>query len=101
MTVDSQLRPRLGVAVLTTSTLLASACGTSEPVSRTAAAAKRVARTSSTTPAVRFVSSPGLERALKELEKSYDGRIGAVAIDMGTGKAVGHRANERFPFNSM
>jgi beta-lactamase class A len=52
-------------------------------------------------PAVRFVSSPGLQRALGKLEKSYDGRIGAVAIDMGTGKAVGHRANERFPFNSM
>ncbi len=45
-------------------------------------------------------SDSGLTEALRELEKSYDGRIGAVGIDLGTGRAVGYRADERFPFNS-
>ncbi|MER7487823.1 class A beta-lactamase [Streptomyces sp. NPDC126497] len=45
-------------------------------------------------------SDSGLTETLRELEKSYDGRIGAVGIDLGTGRAVGYRADERFPFNS-
>ncbi|GAA3690392.1 class A beta-lactamase [Nonomuraea antimicrobica] len=42
-----------------------------------------------------------LDQTLRELEKSYNGRIGAVGIDLGTGKTVSYRADERFPFNSM
>ncbi|MET7338186.1 class A beta-lactamase [Nonomuraea sp. NPDC005650] len=42
-----------------------------------------------------------LAKTLRELEKSYNGRIGAVGIDLGSGKTVGYRADERFPFNSM
>ncbi|MGN9783895.1 class A beta-lactamase [Nonomuraea sp. ZG12] len=45
-------------------------------------------------------SGPDLTKTLRALEKSYDGRIGAVGIDLGTGKTVGYRAGERFPFNS-
>jgi beta-lactamase class A len=37
---------------------------------------------------------------LRRLERDYDGRIGAVGIDTGTGRTVGHRANERFPLLS-
>ncbi|WP_254715261.1 class A beta-lactamase [Actinomadura sp. NAK00032] len=42
-----------------------------------------------------------LDRTLRELEESYDGRIGAVGVDLGSGRTVGYRAGERFPFNSM
>jgi beta-lactamase class A len=37
---------------------------------------------------------------LRRLERDYDGRIGAVGIDTGTGRTVTHRANERFPLLS-
>ncbi|MFI6207116.1 class A beta-lactamase [Streptomyces sp. NPDC051041] len=46
-------------------------------------------------------SGSELRRTLRELEESYAGRIGAVGIDLGTGRTVGYRADERFPFNSM
>ena len=37
---------------------------------------------------------------LRRLERDYDGRIGAVAIDTGTGRTVAHRPAERFPLLS-
>ena len=37
---------------------------------------------------------------LRRLERDYDGRIGAVGIDTGTGRTVTHRADERFPLLS-
>ncbi|WP_204358929.1 hypothetical protein [Streptosporangium sp. 'caverna'] len=46
-------------------------------------------------------SGSDLNKTLQELERSYDERIGAVGIDLGTGKTVGYRADERFPFNSI
>ncbi|GAA2454619.1 PEN family class A beta-lactamase, Bpc-type [Actinomadura vinacea] len=84
---------------MTTSALLASACATSAPAVQTGAA-KPVARTGGAVPA-RITANPELQRRLQDLEASYKGRIGAAAIDVGTGKAVGYRASERFPFNSM
>ncbi|MGI5397036.1 class A beta-lactamase [Streptomyces sp. CA-251251] len=45
-------------------------------------------------------SASGLSKTLRALEKSYDGRIGAVGIDLGDGRTVAYRADERFPFNS-
>jgi beta-lactamase class A len=42
-----------------------------------------------------------LSQTLQDLESSYNGRIGAAGIDLGTGRTVGYRAGERFPFNSM
>ncbi|XVQ09395.1 class A beta-lactamase [Spirillospora sp. CA-255316] len=54
------------------------------------------ARTGNTAP-----SGADLTKTLQELEKSYNGRIGAVGIDLGTGRTVGYRGDERFPFNSM
>jgi beta-lactamase class A len=35
-----------------------------------------------------------------ELERRFDARIGVYALDTGTGRAVGHRADERFPMCS-
>ncbi|MEW2266451.1 class A beta-lactamase [Streptomyces sp. NPDC047853] len=45
-------------------------------------------------------SASGLSQKLRALEKSYGGRIGAVGIDLGNGRRVAYRADERFPFNS-
>ncbi|WP_408638182.1 class A beta-lactamase [Nonomuraea corallina] len=38
-----------------------------------------------------------LRAELRRLETSYRGRIGAFAIDTGTGRTFGYRAHERFP----
>ncbi|GAA2391169.1 PEN family class A beta-lactamase, Bpc-type [Streptomyces glaucosporus] len=61
----------------------------------TSVAAARTGSTSSSG------SGSELRRTLRELEESHAGRIGAVGIDLGTGRTVGYRADERFPFNSM
>lgn len=37
---------------------------------------------------------------LRELERSYAGRIGAFALDTGSGATITYRANERFPLLS-
>ncbi|GAA0936695.1 class A beta-lactamase [Nonomuraea longicatena] len=39
-------------------------------------------------------------KEMRALEESFDGRIGAYAIDTATGKSVGHRAGELFPLLS-
>ncbi|MGH7662205.1 MAG: class A beta-lactamase [Vulcanimicrobiaceae bacterium] len=36
----------------------------------------------------------------RELEERFGGRLGVFAVDLGTGKQVEHRANERFPMCS-
>ena len=41
-----------------------------------------------------------VQQRLRTLENEFDGRIGAYAIDTGTGRAVGYRANELFPMTS-
>lgn len=38
--------------------------------------------------------------ALRTLEREHDARLGVYALNTGTGKAIGHRADERFPFCS-
>lgn len=92
-------RLRLGAAALTACALLggaAYATGTATGDTRTATPAAAQTHGAGTT-----ASSPVLNDTLRKLEKSYNGRIGAVGIDLGTGKTVGYRAGERFPFNSM
>jgi beta-lactamase class A len=37
---------------------------------------------------------------LKQLERRHGGRLGVCIVDTGTGKRVGHRADERFPMCS-
>ncbi|GAA1590453.1 hypothetical protein GCM10009678_85990 [Actinomadura kijaniata] len=101
MTFHFRLRGRLGLAVMTASALLAgSACGTSAPAARTGAAVPVAETAATATPKTRFASNADLERTLRELETSYQGRIGGAAIDMSTGKAVGYRPHEIFAINS-
>ncbi|MHA7152956.1 class A beta-lactamase, partial [Burkholderia pseudomallei] len=40
------------------------------------------------------------ERQLRELESTFDGRLGFVALDTATGARIAHRGDERFPFCS-
>ncbi|PZG03968.1 class A beta-lactamase [Nonomuraea aridisoli] len=75
--MTSHLRPRTAVVTLTAAALL----GGSVPAASAAGS--------------------GLTTTLRKLETSYQGRIGAVGIDLATGRTVGYRADERFPFNSM
>ncbi|MFF6787167.1 class A beta-lactamase [Streptomyces sp. NPDC012510] len=87
---------RLGVATLAASALLGGLTYVASAVTGKATTSGVAARTGSNAP-----SGSDLNMTLQELEKSYDGRIGAVGIDLGTGRTVGYRADERFPFNSM
>lgn len=41
-----------------------------------------------------------VRRRLRRLERAFDGRIGAVAVDAGSGRTIAHRAGERFPLAS-
>lgn len=87
-------RTKLGVSVLAISTMFAgAACGAeSKTVS-----GERVAQTG----AAAAPLTPGaVQQELRKLETSYQGRIGAYAIDTGTGKTVGYRTHERMPSNS-
>ncbi|MFD1542678.1 class A beta-lactamase [Nonomuraea guangzhouensis] len=40
------------------------------------------------------------QKELRALEASFKGRIGAYALDTGTGKTIAYRSNERFPLLS-
>ncbi len=44
--------------------------------------------------------SPARESGLARLERERGGRLGVVAIDLGSGRTVEHRADERFPICS-
>ncbi|MFB9627418.1 class A beta-lactamase [Nonomuraea helvata] len=87
---------RLGIATLTTSMLLSGPATAADATTGERSTSSVDSRTGTTAP-----SDSDLDKTLQELEKSYQGRIGAVGIDLGTGKTVGYRADERFPLNSM
>ncbi|MFC5185382.1 class A beta-lactamase [Actinomadura harenae] len=85
-------RTRIGISVLAISTLFAgTACGTSPKT----VTGERVANSNSP-----VTATADVQKELRKLETSYQGRIGAYAIDTGTGKTVGYRAHERMPSNS-
>jgi beta-lactamase class A len=104
------LRPRLQLAALAASAWLgvtactaggtggtdAGAVGSTHAADRTGASGI----TPGTQDEASLGSSSDLTKTLQALEKSYDGRIGAVGVDLETGRTIGYRADERFPFNS-
>lgn len=84
---------RLGAAVVALAVLLGlTGCGGGSGASLQSAAAPRTA-------------SADVSGALHRLEQRHHARVGAYAIDTGSGRAVGYRAGERFPvlstFKSM
>ncbi|MFE9104282.1 class A beta-lactamase [Actinomadura geliboluensis] len=89
-------RMRPGVAAFTASALLGGLAYATGAVADEQSTSGIAVRTGSSGP-----SGSDLNQMLQELEKSYNGRIGAVGIDLGTGRTVGYRGAERFPFNSM
>ncbi|MFC4906969.1 class A beta-lactamase [Actinomadura gamaensis] len=87
-------RTKLGISALAIATVFAAtACGAG---SRTATG-ERVAHTEA---APKPLAASDVTRELRQLEASFHGRIGAFAIDTGTGKTIGYRAYERGPSNS-
>ncbi|WP_233507545.1 class A beta-lactamase [Spongiactinospora gelatinilytica] len=70
------------------------------PRTKAATSAPGTPRAQTATPAVPQVETAAVRRELRALEASFDGRIGAYAIDTATGRTVGHRAGERFPLAS-
>ncbi|SPT50562.1 class A beta-lactamase [Actinomadura madurae] len=98
MTTHAPHIRRFGAAALALSTLAGIAgCGAgSETSTRTAAPRSNTSQVAtSPDPAQAEVT----ER-IKRLEAARHTRIGAFAIDSGTGRFVGHRADESFPFAS-
>ncbi|MFC9969302.1 class A beta-lactamase [Spirillospora sp. NPDC127200] len=95
MELHTRRRAKFGFAALAAATLLTgTACGTNASPAQTSSVSL-VAQTRSAPAA-----TTDLARTLRALEASYQGRIGAAAIDMSTGRTVGYRADERFAFNS-
>lgn len=71
----------------------ASMCG----AATTAPASPATGATAPATPPVRLAEAL---KDLRALERSFGGRIGAYAVDTGTGQVIGYRAAERFPLLS-
>ncbi|WP_435820220.1 class A beta-lactamase [Micromonospora echinofusca] len=45
-------------------------------------------------------STPDRDHEFRQLEKKFDARLGVYAIDTGTGRTVGYRADDRFAYTS-
>lgn len=96
-------RTGLGACVLAISALLAgTACGAGSSTAggRTAstAATARPGAVASGLPDDRAAAEA--RQGLRRLEDSHRGRIGAYALDTGTGRSIGYRSDERFASNS-
>ncbi|MDF9717840.1 MULTISPECIES: class A beta-lactamase [unclassified Nocardioides] len=82
----------LGLALA--STLAFTGCAGDGP----SAAPGRSASTSATTTGT--ATPVDASAALAALEEQYDARLGVLAVEVGTGRTVAHRADERFAFAS-
>jgi beta-lactamase class A len=69
-------------------------------IGTTAAAALLLPADGAAASAAASAAQAEVSRRLRELERSYAGRIGAFACDSGNGATLGHRAHERFPLLS-
>ncbi|MEO3812717.1 class A beta-lactamase [Sphaerisporangium sp. B11E5] len=75
----------------------ASTCGAATVPGAAAATATPPAATPAAAPPARVAKAL---KELRALEKSFGGRVGAYAVDTGTGRTIGYRAGERFPLLS-
>ncbi|MEU8345425.1 class A beta-lactamase [Spirillospora sp. NPDC048832] len=76
-------------------------CGAGKDPAAKSAAPQANSSQTATPAAVRTAEAQAdVTRQLTRLEKIRSTRIGAYAIDTGTGQVVGHRADETFPFAS-
>jgi beta-lactamase class A len=67
--------------------------------SGSAAATSTAASSPAAAPAA-STTGAALTRAFASLERTRDARLGILAIDTGSGRSVGYRSGERFPFAS-
>ncbi|WP_204076653.1 class A beta-lactamase [Planotetraspora phitsanulokensis] len=99
---SSRFRTALGATGLALSALIGLAgCGeatTAKNAAPQSAPAPTHTPATSPDPAAQANSSQAeVDRRLRRLEQQHHGRIGAYAIDTGTGRALSHRAGELFP----
>ncbi|MFI0482390.1 class A beta-lactamase [Actinomadura sp. 9N215] len=99
----SRFRTPLGAAVLALSAFAAIAGCDSEAVPKSGPTAEGGAsqRPQASARPVPAPAQAEVTEKLRRLEKSRGTRIGAYAVDTGTGRFAGHRADETFPFASM
>lgn len=91
MTARGLARPGAGLAAVgLLATLGCSAGGETEPASVSP----------SGLPPARCVPEDAAARKFARLEDERDGRVGVHAVDTGTGRTIGHRADERFAYAS-
>ncbi|XRQ11459.1 class A beta-lactamase [Actinomadura welshii] len=91
----------LGATGLALSLLLTAAgCGGGPETGAATAQPKSATAPLQAQPGPAALSQGEVNKRLRALEKTRQVRIGAYAIDTGSGRAVGYRANERFPFLS-
>ncbi|GAA4366952.1 class A beta-lactamase Bla1 [Actinomadura verrucosospora] len=96
MTTHSRRERRLGAAALALTTIAGLAgCGSGADPGVRSAAPRSAASTLAVDPAQAKVT-----RQIGRLEATHHARIGAFAVDTGTGRAVSHRPDERFAFAS-
>ena len=69
-------------------------------VSTSATPQSRSPRSETATPGIRAGVQADVRKKLRRLEASFQGRIGAFALDTGTGEAISYRGNERFAMAS-
>ncbi|MEV4008043.1 class A beta-lactamase [Actinomadura sp. NPDC049753] len=96
MTTHSRRDRRLGAAALALTTIAGLAgCGSGGDPGARSAAPRGATSTLTVDPAQAKVT-----RQIGRLEATHHARIGAFAIDTGTGRTVSHRPDERFAFAS-
>ncbi|MGC5564305.1 class A beta-lactamase [Streptomyces sp. FR-108] len=66
-----------------------------------AAATATAALATTATPAAAAATTPDIGKALAELERAHDGRLGVYARNTVTGRTVRYRADETFPMCSV
>ena len=89
-----RFRTALGTAVLAI-TVLASCGEGSAPTTKQASPVSDTRTSAAPAP-----SQDEVSKRLAELEKAHGARIGAYAVDTGTGRFLSYRGEERFPFAS-
>ncbi|MFI0371493.1 class A beta-lactamase [Actinomadura sp. 1N219] len=95
-----RFRKPLGAAVLALSAFAAIAGCDSEATPASKSSASPQSPQSPVVSAAPAPSQSDVTAKLRRLEETRDVRIGAYAVDTATGRFVGHRADETFPFAS-
>ncbi|MFE9104079.1 class A beta-lactamase [Actinomadura geliboluensis] len=99
MTKHAPVFRAVAAAVLAVSA--AAGCGAdADPAVKSAAPQSNASRTASQAAVQTAATQAEVTKQLTRLETTRRTRIGAYAIDTGSGRAVGHRADETFPFAS-